>query len=107
LAEVEAARADERVEAPGGELADLGLERGDPPRREDTREEPPVQRVRRRILEDQRPRRLLDAGLDDLEDVPAPRDEGLGILDTLLDIVEVAQRVEVVRLVVVQRRLVP
>ena len=44
--------ADERVERAGAELADLRLDLGDPPRREDAAQERAVQVVRGRILEE-------------------------------------------------------
>ena len=63
-----------------------------------------MERVRRRILEDQRARRLLDVGLDELEHVALAVDEGVLVLQRPLDVVVPAQGVEVVALVVVERR---
>jgi hypothetical protein len=60
--------------------------------------------VRRRILEDQRARRLLHVGFDELEDVALAVDEGVLVLQRLLDVVVSTQCVEVVSLVVVERR---
>ena len=65
---------DERVEAAGAELADLGLERRHPPRREHPRQQAPVDGVHRRVLEDERARGHLDVRLDDLEDAALARD---------------------------------
>jgi hypothetical protein len=61
---------------------------------------------RRRCLEDQQPWWHLDARLDDLEDPTASGDERLVVAEAALDVVEAADRVEVVRLVVVERCLV-
>ena len=102
--EVEPVGADQRVEALGGEVADLLFERGHPLRRERPREQLAVERVRRRVLEDQRARRLLDVRLDELEHVALAVDEGVLVLQRLFDVVVAAQRVEVVALVVVERR---
>src|SRR3546814_2722894 len=74
--EGEAVRADERIEALGGELADLGLERGQTPWGEGARQQLAVDRVRGRILEDQGSGGLLGVGLDQLEDVAPAVDEG-------------------------------
>ncbi len=71
--EVEAVGADERVEAARAELTDLWFEFGHAPRSEHPRQQAPVDRVGRRVFEDQDPRRHLDAGLDDLEDAAACR----------------------------------
>ena len=58
-----------------------------------------------RVLEDEDARRHLDARLDDLQDPAAPGDVGVAVDQPALDVLEAAQRVEVVLLVVVERRL--
>ena len=60
--EVEVPGADQRVKATGAELPYLGFERGHPLRSEDPRQQAPVDRVDRRVLEDQDARRHLDVG---------------------------------------------
>ncbi len=105
--EVEPGFADERVEALRAVLADLRLERVDLPGREHAREQAPVDGVRRRVLEDEDAGRHLDARLDDLEDAAPSRDVGVPVDQRALDVVVAAQRVEVVLLVVVERRLLP
>ena len=106
--EVEPARADERVEAACAELPDLRLELGDPPRREDPGQQPPVDRVDRRVLEDER-RPAASRCSARMSSMMPPRPEMnvFAVEQALLDVVKPGQRVEVVRLVVVQRRLVP
>ena len=54
-------RTDERIEGLRTVGADLRLERRDPPRREEPREDRPVDVVDRRILEEDQPRRQLHA----------------------------------------------
>ena len=66
-----------------------------------------MDRVERRVLEDEDPRRHLEVGPDDLENAALGRAERLAIDQTSLDVLEPAHRIEVVRLVVVQRRFVP
>src|SRR5262249_40991078 len=65
-----------------------------------------VHGVRGRVLEDEVARRHLDVRLDELEDAAAARDEPLGVDESALAVVVAAHRVEVVVLVVVERRLV-
>ena len=89
----------------GAELADLRLERGHPPRREHAGQQAPVDGVDRRVLEDEHARRHLDVGLDQLEDPASARDVGLAVDEAPLDVFVAADRVEVVLLVVVERRL--
>src|SRR5687768_6074350 len=60
-----------------------------------------------RVLEDDDAGRHVDAGLDDLEHPAAARDEGRAVDEAPLDVVVAAHRVEVVAIVVVQRRLLP
>src|SRR5262245_3421678 len=64
-----------------------------------------MDRVARWILEDDRPRRDVDVGLDQLEHPAATGDERLPILQRPFDVVVAAEGVEVVRVVVVERRL--
>ena len=71
--------ADERVEAAGAELADLGLERRHLPRREHPRQQAAVHGVHGRVLEDEHARRHLDVRLDQLEDAAPPGDERLRV----------------------------
>ena len=105
--EVELVGADEWVEAAGAELSDLGFERRHPVRREHPRHQSPVDGVHGRILEDEHTGRHLDVGPDQLEDAAPARDVGLRVEKATLDIVEPADGVEVVGLVVVERRLLP
>ena len=105
--EVEPAPPDQRVEAAGTELADLGLEVVDVPGGEHPGQQAAVDVVRRGVLEDDRARRQHDVGLDDLEQGALARDVGLPVLRAGVDVVEAAQGVEVVALVVVERALVP
>ena len=68
---------------------------------------PAVEVVVRRVLEDDRPGRDLHAALDELEDRSLGRAVGAPVDQGPLDVVEAAQREEVVALVVVERPLVP
>ena len=96
---------DERIEAVGAELADLRLEFGDAPRREGAGQQPAVDGVRRRVLEDDDAGRDVDVRLDDLEDGALARDVRLRVEQSLLDVLVPADREEVVGVVVVERRL--
>ena len=58
--EVEPAGADEGIESPSAELADLRLEGAHLVGREDPGQQAAVDRVQRRVLEDDDPRRHLD-----------------------------------------------
>ena len=104
--EVEAAAADQRVEAAGAELAHLGLDRRHLAGGEHPRQQAPVEVVVGRVLEDDRPRRDLHAALDELEDRALGRAVGAPVDEAPLDVLEAAQRVEVVALVVVEGLLV-
>ena len=104
--EVEPALADERVERAGGVGAHLGLDGGQPPRREHAAEQAAVQVVVRRVLEDEHARRHLDLRLDDLEHRALGGAVGLPLVEALLDVLVAAERVELVLLVEVERRLV-
>ena len=95
---------DQRVEALRAELPDLRLQRVDLARREHPGQQLAVDVVDRRILENDRARRDLDVGLDQLDDRAARRAEGFVVHERLVHVGEAAQRVEVVLLVVVQRR---
>ena len=88
-------------------VADLGLEGRHALRSEGTREQAAVDRVHRRVLEDERAWRLLDARLDDLEDVSTTGEEGVALLERPLDVVPAAECEEVVLLVAVERSLLP
>src|SRR5262245_8950174 len=104
--EVEAAGADQRIEAARAEGADLGFECGDLPRREHARQQAPVDVVLGRVLEDDRAGRYLEVALDQLEHRAAPGDVRLPVDRRALDVVEAAQREEVVALVVIEGLLV-
>ena len=104
--EVEPAHGHERVERTGAEAPRLRLDLGHPLRREHPAQETSVQIVGGRVLEQDDPRRDLHPALDELEDRPPTRDVGGPVRTAASDIVEPAQRVEVVLLVVVERRLV-
>ena len=103
--EVESSRTHQGIQAPPGELADLRFQRQHLARGEHPGQQVAVDVVDRRILEDQRAGRDLHTGLDDLEQCAATGDEGLVVDDRLVDVLEPAERVEVVLLVVVERRL--
>ncbi len=60
-----------------------------------------------RVLEQDDARRQLEVGLDELEDRALAREVGLPLDEGLLDVVEAAQRVELVLLVPVEGGLVP
>jgi CBS domain-containing protein len=60
-----------------------------------------------RVLEDDHPGRHLDVCLDQLENPAPARDERVPLDEAALDVLETAHRVEVVRLVVVERRRLP
>jgi hypothetical protein len=105
--DVEARRADERVEAADAVGADLVLQLGHAPGREHPGHEAAVAGVDRRVLEQQHARGQLDARADDVEDVAAGVGEGLPVPQAPLDVGEARQRPEVVRLVVVGGRLFP
>ena len=64
-----------------------------------------MNRVDRRIFEDEHARRKGDVRLDQLDDGASPGDVDLPIAQPTLDVLEAADGVEVVRLVVVERRL--
>ena len=98
---------DQRIQAARGELADLRFQREHLARGEHPRQQVAVDVVDRRILENQCARRYFHTGLDDLEERAATRDERLVVDDGLVDVIEAAQCVEVVLLVVVQRCLLP
>jgi hypothetical protein len=104
--EVEPSGADERVQRPGAELADLRFERVHLPRREHSRHEAAMDVVARRILHEDQPGRQRDAGLDDLEGRPTPGAVDVPVDHCPLNIVEPTQRVELVFRVVVERHLV-
>jgi hypothetical protein len=105
--EVEAAGTHHRIEAPCAELAHLGLEGVHLLRREDSRHQSPVHTVQRRVFHEEQTRWQLDACLDDLEHRSAVRPVAIPVDQPLVHVGEPAQRVEVVALVVVERRLVP
>ena len=106
--EVEPARAHQRVEGLRAELPDLRLDRHHPLRCEDPGQDPTMDVVDRRVLEQHVAGRkldpVLDHRLDDLEQHPLGGAVGLPVRQARLDVVESAQRVEVERLVVVERR---
>ena len=104
--EVETAGADQRVQLAGREGADLGLDGRHAPGREDAAHEATVQLVVRRVLEDEQAWRQLRARLDDLEDRALGRAVRLPLPEAALHILVATHRVEVVLLVVIERRLV-
>ena len=103
---VEVAGADQRIEQLRAHRSDRRLQPGDLAGREHPRQQAAMDRVRGRILEDQRARREHDARFEQVECHASTRDERLPIDVGALDVVEAAQRVEVVLLVVVERRFV-
>ena len=98
--EVEAPGADQRIEQVRTHRSDCRLQPRDLAGREHPRQQAAMDRVRGRILEDQRARRELHARLEQVERHPSTRDERLPVDVRALDVVEAAQRVEVVLLVV-------
>ncbi len=96
--------ADQRIQTTRAEFTDLGFQRIDLARRENSSQQLAVDVVQRRVLEDHDARRHLDVRLDQLEDRPPRRAESLVIDQRPVDIGEPAQRIEVVLLVVVQGR---
>ena len=103
--EVETVGADDGIQTVRAEFADLGLQRGDLARREHAGQQLAVHVVERRVLEDDHAGRDVDVGLDQLDDGATGRTERLVVDDRVVDIGEPAERIEVVLLVVVQRRL--
>ena len=106
LDEVEAAGADERIQALRAEPPHLRLEGVDLAGREQARQQGAVDPMTGRVLEDDHARRHLHVRLDQLEDRSAAGDEGLPVDQAPLDVVEPAQRDESVALVGVERPLV-
>ena len=104
--EVESAAPDQVVEAASAELTHLGFERRDFPWRENACHQPAVEIVPRRIVGDDRAGRDLHPGLDQSRARSPWRSCIPPVLRAALDVVETAQREEVVLLVVVQRLLV-
>ena len=74
--------------------------------REHARQEARCDGVRRRVLEDQRARRQLDVRLDQLEDAALARRCSACVDEAALAVRVAGDRVEVVLLVVVERRFV-
>ena len=107
LDEVEPIAADQGIEAARGEFADLWLQGVDRARDEGSGEQISVDVVDRGIFEDQGPWRNLHAGLQNFQYHALGGTERLVIDQCAVDVVESAQRVEVVGLVVVQRCVVP
>ena len=91
----------------GAELAHLGLEGVHLPGCEDPGEQAAVQIVDGWIFHEDDPRRKRDVGLDDLQCRTTPGAIGIPVHHRFVDIVEPAQREEVVLLVVIERRLFP
>ena len=102
LDEVEPGLADQRVQAGGAVLAHQRLELGDPARREHPGEQLPVDVVDRRVLHDEGARRDLHVRLDQLEHDAAGGGVRLGVRQHPLHVGVAADRVEVMRLVVVE-----
>ena len=67
-------------------------------------QQPSVDGVRRRVLEDDHAGRDVDVRLDDLEDGALARDVRLRVEETLLDVLVAADSPEVVGVVVIERR---
>lgn len=105
--EVEPIRADDGVQTAGTERPNLVFQLRDPPRCEHPVQHLAVHRVHRRILEDEHARRHLDISADEVQNRATARYERLVIGEDPLDVVSPADGVEVVFLVVVERRLFP
>lgn len=86
---------------------DLGLEAGHGPGGEQPGDDGPVHRVLRLVLGDEEPRRHVDALAEDVEDVALAGGVRVPIAEDPGQVVVAADRVEVVLLVVVERRLAP
>ena len=102
--EIESPRTDERVEFAGAEFTHQGFDGQHASRREDTRQQPAVQVVQRRILEQQNARRHLDVVEQNVGGGPAAGSIGFPVVQFARDVVVAAQRIEVVLFVVIQRR---
>ena len=103
--EVEAVRPDQRVEGPAAEPPDLGLDREHLLRREHPGEDAAVGVVEGWVLEERVAGRQIDPELDELEQRSLRRAVRPPVVEAGLDVGVAAQREEVVRLVVVERRL--
>src|SRR2546428_656883 len=82
------------VQAASAEVAHLGLDGRHLLGRENARDQAPMHRVPRRILEDEDPGRELRARLDELEDVRPRVAEGLPVGEPALHVVGAAHGVE-------------
>ncbi len=107
LDEVESARANQRIECPCAVLSRQRLDRFHAPRGEHTRQQSPVQIMQRRVLPQDDPWRHLYAREDNVGGSSSARAKRVPIRQRRGDIVVSAQRVEVVLLVVIERRFVP
>ena len=105
--DVELVPSDQRVQRANAVAADEGFEIEHASRREHACEQGSVRIVDGRILEEEDPWWDLDAGADDLQDRAAAGAVCVPVEKRGLDVVPPAQRVEVERLVPVQRRFVP
>src|ERR1700683_1955822 len=104
--EVELAAFHQRVERSGAVVPSLWLDLGHPPRGEHAAQEAPMQIVRGGVLEQDDAVRHLHPALDELQHRALTRDVRLPVGTAVLDVLEPAERVEVVLFVVVERRLV-
>ena len=104
--EVEAFFPDERVKSPGRIRADLGFDRSQAPGREHAAQESTVQVVIRRVFKDEHARRQFEVRLDDLYDRAFGRAVGLPFDTAALDVGVAADGVELVFVVVEERRFV-
>ena len=105
--EVEARFAGDGLRDLAEQVSDLGLDAAHRSRREEPGDERAVDRVPGRILEDEEAGGHVDAGNHDVVDPALARDELVALTQHTRDVVEPAHRVELVRLVVIERRLVP
>lgn len=95
------------VQGVGTELTDTGLQGGHPLRREQAPEQRAMHAVRGRVLGDDRSLGLRDPGLDELEGYAPAGDEVATVDHGPLDVIEAAQRVEILVRVAIQGRFVP
>ncbi len=102
--EIKPAGTDQRVQLPGAEATHQGLHGQHAPGREDTGQQAAMQIVQGWVLEQQNAWRHFDVGEQDVGGGPAAGPVGLPVRQFARDVLVPTQRVEVVLLVVVQRR---
>ena len=102
--EIEAPAFNQRVQRLGAKGADLRLQRVHLFGREHAGEQAAMHGVQRRVFEDENAGRDGHVLLDDLKNAAAAGDEGIAVEQAALDILVAAHRVEIILLVVIERR---